>query len=46
MTLLLRKYPTRHNFDVLPPFTRSSGLDWRADVLRDNGTQAVCRDRS
>ena len=38
---LLRKYPARHNFEVLPPFTRSSGLAWEADVLRDGKTEAV-----
>jgi hypothetical protein len=41
ITALLRKYPARHNFEVLAPFTRSSGLAWEADVLRDGKTEAV-----
>ena len=40
MEHLLRKYPARHNFELLPPFTRSSGLDWQRDVLQDARTEA------
>jgi len=40
---LLRKFPKRHNFKLLPPYTRASGLCWDGDVINDikNLTEAV-----
>ena len=38
---LLFKYPDRHNFVLLPPFTRSTGVDWRSEVLDSDATEAV-----